>query len=313
MEGHTQVFDLAIAWNWEYDLEFINLIEQIAQKRGISTYLIHHRNVEEAVAQLHKGKISFRVVLDRASDEEESFHSFVRTLARRPHAGGPQSAPYVINPYDLQKKASDKATMHLEFLTAGLEVPYTIIISPYSHRREMELSLSELAHLGRPFIIKPANTTGGGVGVVMGAESLKDILDARQHHKNDKYLLQETIKPAYLSENRAWFRVFSAFGKIVPCWWDDESHLYQEVTTEDEETFGLLALRQLTARIRDVCQLDFFSTELAYTLNDKFVVVDYVNEICDMRLQSRHPDGVPDRIVEEIATSLVDFVEKKVH
>jgi len=27
------------------------------------------------------------------------------------------------------------------------------------------------------------------------------------------------------------------------------------------------------------------------------VAVDYVNEICDMRHQSRHPDGVPDRLI----------------
>ncbi len=74
----------------------------------------------------------------------------------------------------------------------GIETLYTIIISPYNHKREVELSLSELAQLGRPFIIKPANTTGGGIGVVTGAETLKDVLEARQHHKNDKYLLQET-------------------------------------------------------------------------------------------------------------------------
>ena len=51
--------------------------------------------------------------------------------------------------------------MHLEFITNGLYVPYTIIISPYNKKKELELSLSELARLGRPFIIKPANTTGG--------------------------------------------------------------------------------------------------------------------------------------------------------
>lgn len=93
-------------------------------------------------------------------------------------------------------RADDKATMHLELLSSGINVPFSIIISPYNHKREVELSLSDLAKLERPFIIKPANTIGGGVGVVMGAETLRDVIDASQRHRNDKYLMQETLKPA---------------------------------------------------------------------------------------------------------------------
>ena len=45
---------------------------------------------------------------------------------------------------------------------------------------------------------------------------------------------------------------------------------------------------------------------------DKFVVVDYVNEMCDMRLQSIHPDGVPERIVSSISEALVDFTFSRI-
>ena len=38
----------------------------------------------------------------------------------------------------------------------------------------------------------------------------------------------------------------------------------------------------------------------------QFVTVDYVNEICDMRLQSRHPDGVPDRLALAISGLLAE-------
>jgi hypothetical protein len=205
------------------------------------------------------------------------------------------------------RRAADKATMHLEFLTRGIHVPYTIIISPFNHKREVELSLSELARLGRPFIIKPANTTGGGVGVVVGAESLKDVIETRQRHKNDKYLLQEKIVPAILGERRAWFRVFFAFGEVVLCWWDDQTHIYDVLTADEEKRFDLHALRDVVAAIRDVCGLDFFSTEIVCVSSGTFVVVDYVNEICDMRLKSRHVDGVPDQIVELIAGRIADL------
>ena len=52
--------------------------------------------------------------------------------------------------------------------------------------------------------------------------------------------------------------------------------------------------------IRKVCSLDFFSSEIALTEENTFVVVDYVNEVCDMRLQSKHKDGVPDDVVRRI-------------
>lgn len=208
--------DIGIAWSWQYDREFVEIIEKAAQPFGLTTLRLERDNIVDFTEALKKHEAGIRVLLDRASDEEEPFQPLARYVAQhRPDVR-------VINPHHLQNRAADKATMHLEFLSHGIDVPYTIIISPYDHKHEMELSLSELANLGRPFIIKPANTTGGGIGVVLGAETLKDILEARQHHRKDKYLLQETIKPAFFSGNKAWFRVIYAFGEVFPCWWDDQ-------------------------------------------------------------------------------------------
>jgi hypothetical protein len=190
--------------------------------------------------------------------------------------------------------------MHLEFLTKGINVPFTIIISPYTKKKEVELKLSDIARLGRPFIIKPANTTGGGIGVILGAETLKDVIESRQRHKNDKYLLQEKISPIPLDGQKGWFRVFYSFDLVLPCWWDDETHVYRMITKDEVTTYGLRSLFTITRKIWEVCHLDFFSTEIAFTREGKFVVVDYVNDICDMRLQSLHFDGVPDLVVSEI-------------
>ena len=55
-----------------------------------------------------------------------------------------------------------------------------------------------------------------------------------------------------------------------------------------------------------VCGLDFFSTEIALTSEGRFVTVDYVNEICDMRLQSGHADGVPDALVTAICGCIAE-------
>lgn len=144
--------------------------------------------------------------------------------------------------------------------------------------------------------------------MVLGAESLKDIIETRQHHKNDKYLLQEKVVPVSLADHRAWFRVFYAFGIVLLCWWDDQTHLYEEITPDQEEMFGLGELRTIANIIREICGLDFFSTEVVFTAANSFVVVDYVNEMCDMRVQSLHADGVPDPVVRSIVNAMVEFI-----
>jgi hypothetical protein len=304
-----QVYDLAIAWNWEYDRGFISCLQDAASRNGISLLEICTENVEQIFTLLKKGEIHFRYFLDRASDESEVFHPLAHYVTSRFYSSD-ENRPRYLNLPDLQMRSADKATMHLEFLAHGIEVPYTIIISPYSDNSKTELSLVELAKLGRPFIIKPANTTGGGLGVVMGAETLKEVIDARRSNANDKYLLQETIKPMMLNGLRAWFRVFYAFGTIIPCWWDDITHVYSLLDENDEQRLGLEKLRIITQTIYEICKLEFFSTELVYVAERKCVAVDYVNEICDMRLQSESFDGVPDAVVHKVVSCMIEYVKR---
>ena len=56
---------------------------------------------------------------------------------------------------------------------------------------------------------------------------------------------------------------------------------------------GLIPIYGIVRTIARVSRLRFFSTEVAMDVRGRFVVVDYVNEICDMRLRSVHADGCP--------------------
>ncbi|MFA6457035.1 MAG: hypothetical protein WCW40_09460 [Bacteroidota bacterium] len=288
----AEIFDIGLAWDWEYDRDFIYGLENECTTLGLSTFRIEPHNIEAITRLVRTKKIAFRIFLDRASDSDENFLPLAKLIAR--------SKAFIFNSYERVEYAKNKANMHLALMGAGIHVPYTIIISPYNQKHEVELSLTELAHLGRPFIIKPANTTGGGLGVVVGAETLKEILETRQHHKNDTYLLQETIYPAKFDGNIAWFRVFYAFGATIICWWDHHTHVYRVLTKQEERKFKLQKLHSMILSIHRICRLEFFSSEITLTKEGKFVAVDYVNEICDMRLQSKHYDGVPDVIVAEI-------------
>jgi glutathione synthase/RimK-type ligase-like ATP-grasp enzyme len=285
-------YSLGVAWDWEFDREFVTLLEQAVLAQGKTFLSISQETAAESLHRLRAANMRVSSFLDRASDTDERFQPITHAILKQ--------GVRIINPHDRMRHAADKATMHLEVLSHGIEVPYTLIISPYSRKTEVELSLTDLAKLGRPFIIKPANTTGGGTGVIMGAETLKDVIESRQHHKNDKYLLQEKIIPAQFARRPAWFRVFMVFGKVLSCWWNPETHHYAAVSDHEAESYGLGSLARMTHAIARVCKLDFFSTEIAVTPEHRSVVVDYVNEICDMRLQSIHPDGVPDSVVIKI-------------
>ncbi|MEJ5305678.1 MAG: hypothetical protein WHV63_07000 [Ignavibacteria bacterium] len=293
-------FDLAIAYTWEYDEEFVEAIIKIFEEKNLTTLKIIYENVNEIIQKISNKEINAKFYLDRASDVAEEFEPLAKLMQ--------ENKTYIINQYSNVQFAIDKATMHLEFITKGINTPYTIIISPYKEKKDIELSLEQLAKLGRPFIIKPANTTGGGTGVVKGAETLADVLKARQHLEDDKYLLQEKIEPVEIDGKRFWFRSFYAFGKIIHCWWNDLTHIYSEITEEDFIKYKLGEMDNIVRKINEITNLDFFSTEIALTKEQKFIVIDYVNDQCDMRFQSKHFDGVPDKVVYQIIESMAEFI-----
>jgi hypothetical protein len=296
-------FDLALASDWEYDGDFFGLITDEARLLGLSTVVITPANLADAGRAFREGSLDFRALFDRAASAAPEFAE-LQDLARGRDR-------LVLDPMENLRWASDKATMHLEFLSAGLLAPYTLILAPFRTAPDPGLADADLAPLGRPFYIKPANTTGGSLGVVHDAETLSDVEQARRTYPDDKYLLQERVVPRERGGRRYWFRGFWSYGFVQAAWWDDRTHLYAELTAADVAADGLEPLFDIVRRIAGVCRLGFFSTEVALDDRDRFVVVDYVNEACDMRLQSRHPDGVPDPVVRTVARRLAGHVRDR--
>lgn len=296
-------FDLALASDWEYDGDFFSLIADEARLLGLSTVVISPANLADAGRAFRDGALDFRILFDRAASAAAEFAE-LQNLARGRDR-------LVLDPMENLRWASDKATMHLEFLSAGLLAPHTLILPPFRTSPEPRVSADDLAPLGRPFYIKPANTTGGSLGVIHDAETLADVDRARRTYPDDKYLLQELVAPRERDGRRFWFRGFWSYGLIQVAWWDDQTHLYAPLTDGDIAAYGLEPLFDIVRRIAEVCRLGFFSTEVALDGRGRFVVVDYVNEACDMRLQSRHADGVPDTIVRNVARRLAGHVRER--
>ncbi len=292
-------FDFCLAWNWEYDADFVAILRAALKKRGLTILEVVPGRLTRTLERLKRGKIAFGSFLDRASESDQDFLPLVRWAE--------EHGVHFINPHDRAVHAMNKASMHLEFITAGIHTPYTMILPPL-HEQPRLAPFLDLSPLGEKFTIKPAHG-GGGEGVITEATSLDQVQDARQEFPADFYLLQAHVVPANKEGRPAWFRVLFCGGRVYPCWWDIKTHVYTPVTPGEEQAFGLTPLHQTTHRIAAVCGLDIFSTEIAQTEEGFFVAVDYVNDQIDLRLKSKANDGVPDGIVHDIAERLAVLIK----
>jgi hypothetical protein len=290
-------YDLCLAWNWEYDADFVALLDGACRSGGLSLLQVTPANLADLLPSLADRQIACRVFFDRATDSDARFMPFVRWAS--------DHAVYRINPHERARHTCDKTAMHLALIGDGLHTPHTIILPSYE--QQPVLPPIDLSSLGESFTIKPAHG-GGGEGVVVKATTLRQALAARQEYPTDRYLLQAHIASAQLDSRPAWFRVIYCAGQVYPCWWDTHTHVYTPVTSAQESHYGLGPLRDITVALARLCGLDLFSTEISLTPAGRFVIVDYVNDPLDLRLQSKALDGVPDAIVNDIAQRLARLV-----
>ena len=291
------IYDLCVAWNWEYDADFIGLLDRCCQSRGLSLLQIKPGNLPQMLNSLVGRELSCRVFFDRASDVDPQFLPLIQWVS--------EDYIHSINAYELASRTWDKAEMHSLLVAQGLRVPATIILPPFIE--QPELTPFDLSSLGDQFTIKPSHGSGG-VGVMTNATSWDQVLSVRKENATDEYLLQAHVTPIQLDTRPAWFRVIYCAGQVYPCWWNPASHIYAPVTEADKNSYGLAPLDEIALAIASLCGLDLFSTEIAFTPDGSFMVVDYVNDQIDLRLQSIAAEGVPDAIVREIAERLVNHI-----
>jgi hypothetical protein len=295
-----RTFDLAVAWNWEFDREFVSKINDTCIACGLKPYLINPFNLEETLKLLKDGQIKFCYFFDRASDTDYRFFDLVQLLQ--------QKEVLFVNHPDRIKWIDDKVLIHMEFIFNDIVVPQTFIYYPTDERRVI---LNKIKHIGVPFVVKPAHSVEtGGAGVLLNACSLEDVCQWHSRYKNFIFLLQKQITPCLMDNRPAWFRVFFILNKIIPCWWNPSTHTYEMVTEKETATFRLLPLYKVVEKISKIYKLGFFSTEIAVEKGRHFVVVDYINDQCDMRKKSGFSDGICDAVVDGIAGRLVEKISK---
>lgn len=284
------IWDICLVWEWQYDERFIKLFDALCQKRGEKSYLVSGYNLGETIEKIIKGDLNFKTVFDRATDCNSAFLPLIHLLQK-------QGSRIIDDPAKIAR-SSDKTIMHIECLRNGLKVPESIILFPRDEIKEEMLN-----SVGVPFVIKP-ELGGGGEGVITHAFSIADIMEARRKNPNEVLIVQKRVTPKESKGERYWFRVFFVCGKIIPCFWNDITHVSRRVPASEEKISKELA--KITKKISKFAELQFFSTEIAQLDDGSFVVIDYVNDQCDMRFQSDTPEGVPDSVIEEIIEAIID-------
>jgi len=301
-QGSQRVFDFAIAWNWEFDRDFVFQIHDFCLQCGLKPYLVQPFNLSETLQLIREKKIKFKVFFDRVADTDFRFSELAQLLQM-------EGAFFINNP-DRIKWIDDKVLIHMDLTFHKIPVPPTFIYYPHD---EPPVLINKIKQIGVPFVVKPAHSVEtGGMGVLLNAFSIEDIYRWQSQYKNFIFLIQKQIIPCTMDEKPAWFRVFYILGKIVACWWNPKTHIYEAVTTTDVEKFDLKSLYILAERIEELYKLGLFSTEMAIDNTGYFVVVDYINDQCDMRKKSKFTDGVCDEIVDLIVNRLVENIKTEV-
>ena len=297
-------FDLCLSWYWEYDTDFVRMVESACESHGITLWQVKPGTLLQTIRSLQTQEIKPAVLFDRANDD-------IRFDPIRKWAQA--NGIYYINPPAVAFKAEQKDKFHYTLIENGINVPYTIILPSFLDQQLLDPV--DIAPLGTPFVAKPSYA-GGGAGVALDLTTWDQVLQARIEVPDQRYLLQSRVRTGKINGRETWFRVYYCAGKIYPCWWATDTHVTAPVTAFEEARHGLSKLREITDMIARLSGLDIFSTEIALTPEGEFVAVDYINDSIDLRAQSKALDGVPDIVLRYIAYALVGLViqrKKEIH
>ncbi len=286
--------DLWILWEWPFDAPFVEAVASSARAAGLSMTSIGPQEARTALDRIRSMSRAPAVVLDRASDVLPEAAD-IAILARRRGA-------VVLNDPDRVPAAVDKVRMHLALMSVGVEVPWTVVAPALEDAPGWPRD--QLPRIGAPFVIKPAHGAGGE-GVVLDATREDDVDRARAERPAEAHLLQEFIRTAEFGGRPAYFRALYCLGEVHPCFWDPVTRHYALPRPDDLAAScfeGIAALAEAVARVAGMA---LFSTEIAQSPDGRLVAVDYVNDMCDLRLASQHPDGIPDAVVRDVARRIV--------
>lgn len=302
---------------------FDRWLAQAAAARGLSCALLHDGVVAESVRRLRAGNLGIGLHLDYFALWHVPDDPYACLVEAVQQAGG---AP--INPPESSRHFTDKAKAHALLLSRGLGVPATVIVPAGSDHplRPAERAELRLDEPGACVYIKPANGYGSR-GIVRvertDAEALAaGLASARTYDGRDAYLVQREVRTPRLRceddvERPAYWRILYCLGDLIPFWWQrDSKPSYRRLTDAEVERHGLEPVLAYMAALANLSGLEWFSSEVCLSDGGEssryrvrspdgrerpVIAIDYVNDQCDVDVQSRWAGAPPDEVVRYVA------------
>jgi hypothetical protein len=294
---------------------------------GLSCALIHGGTVREAIRRLSAGEMTVGYHLDYHAAWHRPDDLYARLAEAVQDAGGrPVNAPA------RSRAFTDKAAAHAELLRHGLGVPPTVVFRAASADRPLtagERRLLRLDDAGARLYVKPANGCGGKGVSVIGADPdafVRTLVSARQFDRQDAYLVQREIRPPMMRcddgvVRPAYWRVLGCLGDLIAFWWSPFDRApgrpsYRRLNPEEVRRHRLQPILEYARALANLSGLDWFSTELCLSDGPEVsrfqvtgpdgrdrpvVAIDYLNDQCDVDVQSRWPGAPPDDVVRHVA------------
>jgi len=299
----SQITHVCVGWGPWPSEPFLDKLQAECARRGLTCLICRDENVQRVIRSLETGQRHVLLHLDAQADYEDASDPYGRLGYAVRDGGG-----VVVNEPDVARAAANKAITHYRMTRARVPVPYTVVVRNWEPTT-FKLTPTERRRLGRPFIMKPARGFGREGVVKVDRGSVREIAKARRFDKGDDFLLQQFIEPIWFGHHMGWFRVYNVLGETVICWWDTQTQHYTCVTLDEFRAHELSPLLDIVRRITAATGMNYFSTEVAVAgtgTRRRFLAIDYVNDQCDMTLQSLSHCGVPDVLVQHVAERFAD-------
>jgi hypothetical protein len=308
---------------------FTRWLAEETGRRGLSCALLHDGVVQEAIRRLTIGALTIGYHLDYFALWHVADDRFARLSQAVQDAGGRP-----VNPPERARCFTDKAAVHAELQRHGFGVPASVVLRPWAADRPLtaaERARLRLDEVGARAYVKLANGFSGR-GIVRADRTDPEGITAavravREIDSSDSCLIQRAVRPPRLAgddgvERPAYWRVLYCLGELIAFWWGPADTMpggvsYRRMTTAEVRHLGLDPVLDYVSDLAALCGLDWFSTELCLGDGDEpsryvvhravpgrafpVVAIDYVNDQCDVDVQSRYAGAPPDDLVQHLA------------
>jgi hypothetical protein len=303
---HRTYVDFVFALDYlSINSSLLKIMQEGCAAHGLSSLLVNKTSVRQTIAAIRKGKLKPLVFLDLCSRPGDEFYELLEVMA----AAGvhtlcdPKTLPYTF-----------KAVSHPALEAAGVPLPPSVIIP--RDQPDRDLTPAELEKVGDRVVIKPSYGVAG-LGVVVNVPPDKtQLAKAREYKRDEDWLIQRMIRWQKLPHRDAYLRAYNVLGQRTLMWWSND-HGYARLTWDDFHKHDLIGAVELVDKIASVTGVEFFSSEIAITGDpgrpDRFCVIDYVNDQCDI-----DPDAAPGRSpprewVRWVCHQMAQFTWRKKH